>query len=235
MSRRMIIGAIGGDRQRDIGRAFGAAVARAGCILLSGGEAIDSDQIKDATMAGAVAAANAEIVARLVGIVPSHDIKWDDRPYALFLYTGLPHYIRNVINGMTPDALVAFGGSCGTLAEVAFARAAGKDVYFVDALARLRRNFEAHLQRAEGDEFETYFVRPIAAFPQGLGTVGNTRALVALLARTLDQATDTTLSVDALVAHAADRATAQATGFPGLPGDLQSRQRFEQTVQRISG
>jgi len=45
MSRRVIIGAIGGDDQRAIGHAFGGAVAKAGCILLTGGEALVTAQL----------------------------------------------------------------------------------------------------------------------------------------------------------------------------------------------
>ncbi|WP_429226013.1 hypothetical protein [Inquilinus ginsengisoli] len=39
-----------------------------------------------------------------------------------------PHNVRNVINGWTPGIVVAFTGTRGTLAEIAFARAARKPV-----------------------------------------------------------------------------------------------------------
>jgi SLOG cluster4 family len=75
------------------------------------------------------------VAARLVGILPSRTVQWR-RPLArrLFLDTGLPHNVRNAINGLTPDIVIAFGGSQGTLAEIAFAKAASREVIFYAGL-----------------------------------------------------------------------------------------------------
>jgi hypothetical protein len=73
--RRTIIGAIGGDFE-DAGPdalAFGAAVARAGCILLTGGEPSNRREVKSATMQGAV---NSGATARLIGFLPESPLEW---------------------------------------------------------------------------------------------------------------------------------------------------------------
>lgn len=110
--RRIIIGAIGGDGQKEAAVALGKAVAEAGCILLTGGELRDSDEVKDAAMLGAASTRATGSTPRLVGIIPSNIPKWDESvENALFLRTGLEHNFRNVINGLTPDVLIVFGGS----------------------------------------------------------------------------------------------------------------------------
>jgi predicted Rossmann-fold nucleotide-binding protein len=122
--RRLIVGVVGGDDNMRGGEELGREIARRGWILLTGGQLMErslveaTGAVKDAAMLGAVAADDG---ARLAGILPSILIKWR-RPSArrLFLDTGLPHNVRNVINGRTPDVVVAFGCSQGTLAEIAF-------------------------------------------------------------------------------------------------------------------
>jgi predicted Rossmann-fold nucleotide-binding protein len=150
--RQIIIGAFGGDRQKSVGEEFGAAVARAGYILLTGGDIRDCDEIKNATMIGAARSEDQDrkVVARLIGILPDGPREWLHPCHTrLFLKTGLPHYVRNVINGMTPDVIVAFGGGPGTLAEVAFAKAAGKEVIFYGALKRLNRDLRKYFNKPE--------------------------------------------------------------------------------------
>src|ERR1700694_4185391 len=124
--RRLIVGVIGGDKQIRPGEELGRVIAGRGWILLTGGQLLERSvverrgEVKDASMLGAAAAAGEG--AGLVGIIPASPVHWR-RPSArrLFLDTGLPHNIRNVINGRTPNVVAAFGGSQGTLAEVAFA------------------------------------------------------------------------------------------------------------------
>jgi SLOG cluster4 family len=93
---------------------------RRGWILLTGGQVLEraavepTGAVKDASMLGAHAAAGEG--ARLVGILPAKTVRWR-RPSArrLFLDTGLPHNVRNVINGRTPDVVVAFAAARGLL------------------------------------------------------------------------------------------------------------------------
>lgn len=235
MSRRVIVGAIGGDGQKSIGLEFGAAVARAGYILLTGGQVKDSDEIKDAVMVGGEQAEGGDAVARLIGILPGGPIDWDTRlDKRLFLHTGLPHYVRNVINGRTPDVVVVFGGSRGTLAEAAFARAAGKQLFFCGAVARLKSNLEKYFTHASGEDFDTYFRKPLMTYPEAVGTALTAEGLVTLLAQTLERASDSHGSIATLVANAANRIAASTTGFPGLPGEPISKKKFEDIVAQLS-
>jgi predicted Rossmann-fold nucleotide-binding protein len=157
--RRIIVGAIGGDRQKEGALALGKAVAEAGCILLTGGKLLTgqdpgANEVKHAAMIGAVSAKGAGSIARLVGIIPDNrteivpgERNWDESvEKSLFLLTGLPSNLRNLINGVTPDVLVAFGGGRGTLAELAFALAARKKIILWDCAShqRLLSNFRKY-------------------------------------------------------------------------------------------
>lgn len=65
-----------------------------------------------------------------IGLLPGLD-RDDANPYVEFaLPTGLGE-LRNGLVARAADALVAVGGAWGTLAEIAFARAAGKAVFGV--------------------------------------------------------------------------------------------------------
>jgi uncharacterized protein (TIGR00725 family) len=167
--RRIVIGAIGGDRHKDAAIAFGKAVAEQGCILLTGGKLQESDEVKNAAMTGARSAEATGAVARLVGILPSDKDKelWVATSRRLFLDTGLTHNIRNVINGLTPDVLVIFGGGGGTLAEAAFAVAANKPMFFGDLSAsrnRLIKNFRKYFVDGANSErdVDLYLRAPLA-------------------------------------------------------------------------
>ena len=130
MHRRALIGVIGGDKQGETARSLGRAAAAAGVILLTGGGdptdiKLQPDEVKNAVFRGALdAEADGSGVARFVGVLPSGNVRWlRPRPRHCLLETGLQHFERNVINGVTPDVLVVMGGSRGTLAEAAFALA----------------------------------------------------------------------------------------------------------------
>ncbi|SIO02211.1 TIGR00725 family protein [Bradyrhizobium erythrophlei] len=173
-----MIGAIGGDRHQDAAKAFGKAVAEQGCILLTGGRELqESDEVKDAAMIGARSAEITGAVARLVGILPSEKESWVATSRRLFLDTGLKHNIRNVINGLTPDVLVVFGGGGGTLAEAAFAIAASKPIFFGDLPAsrdRLIKNFKKYFVGSKQD-VDLYLGEPLGARPDS----GRDRAFIA--------------------------------------------------------
>jgi hypothetical protein len=67
---------------------------------------------------------------RTIGILPGLD-RSDANPYVeLTIPTGLGE-LRNGLVARAADAVVAVGGAWGTLAEIAFARAAGKPVFGV--------------------------------------------------------------------------------------------------------
>jgi predicted Rossmann-fold nucleotide-binding protein len=149
--RRAIVGVIGGEGQFETSAALGRSIIRRGWILLTGGQVVpralaqQTGEVKESAMLGAAEEASGH--PRLIGILPSSLIRWDYTPGSrrLFLHTGQPHYVRNIINGRTPDAVVAFGGSRGTLAEIAFAKASGKPLFFAkDSISLLSQKLREH-------------------------------------------------------------------------------------------
>ena len=233
--RCLVVGAIGGDRQKELGMAFGTVVAKCGWILLSGGEVADSDEIKNATMLGADGAESEGAVARLVGILPSKSARWRrPSPKRLFLETGLPHNVRNLINGVSPDVVVVFGGSRGTLAEAAFARAAGRPLIFCEALGRLKQNVERYFGAGtDENNSRVYFDEPVKVYPNAFATAQTSAGLLASLRQTLVNASDVA-PAQLIDAVAGNGVMGRTTGFPGLPNMPGSRDRFEAIISEIS-
>jgi hypothetical protein len=250
MERRIIIGAIGGGVEPTaIGdvKAFGGAVAEAGCILLTGGPPPEATghssrvepAVKNVTMLGSVEAAAVRkpaVISRLIGILPSSDVSQSEPPGRLALRTGLDHTQRNAINGLTPDVMVVFGGSTGTLSELGFAAAAGKPIlFFPRSLTMLRQKYDEHT--ADG-EIDRYFQMALRVYPEPAGVRQNVAGLTDLLSKVLAHATDDETDVSALVAQAVSLATGSgppgSTGFPDLPNVASSKERFESAVRRLS-
>lgn len=117
-----IIGVIGGaaptKKEEEAAEAVGGALAEAGGVLVCGG------------MGGVMAAAcrGAKSAGGLtIGILPGTD-RDEANPYVdVPIVTGL-RCARNVIVVRTAQAVIAIGGSYGTLSEVAFALSFGKPV-----------------------------------------------------------------------------------------------------------
>jgi predicted Rossmann-fold nucleotide-binding protein len=253
-SRRIVIGAIGGDKQPDtFDFQLGGAVARAGCILLTGGHPSSCAEVKNAAMQGAILeeAGGQAVVARLIGVIPSPPpADWrgppphrlsvlgsSPEPRKLFLDSEQSHNLRNVINGVTPDVVVAFGGGAGTLSEIAFARAAGRIIFFHKALERLRRNFEKYFGAGASKAYKlTYLSEPLLAYPKIGGKSRTVSELLLLLTQVLHREQDTPDDPDALVSRciAATTQSAGSTGFPGISHNPTSKERFEQLVQEMS-
>ena len=239
--RQLICGVIGGDDNMSRGEEVGREIARRGWILLTGGQVLEravvepTGAVKDAAMLGADAAAGEG--ARLVGIVPANTVRWR-RPSArrLFLDTGLPHNARNVITGRTPDVVVAFGGSQGTLAEIAFAKAAACEVIFYTGLERLRRNFEKYFGKESARTHRaTYFEEPLRTYPEAAESVGTASGLISLLAQTLADGREADCAVITLADYVEAAAYREGrTGFPWLPGDSDSKAKFETIIEEIS-
>jgi hypothetical protein len=242
--RRAIVGVIGGDKQMTTSVALGRMIAQREWILLTGGQVLPKaevelkGEVKDGSMLGA--AEEASSTARLIGILPAKEVRWDHTTGSrrLFLHTGEPHFIRNVINSRTPDVIVAFGGSRGTLAEIAFAKACGQPIMFsAGSLGRLRRSFQDNFgRRTEANENRTkYFERPLEAYPGAAGAAGDACGLIGMLERMLSSACevdDVATAVNAIFGGRTWRD--EKTGFPGLPGDIASKCRFERIVREIS-
>ncbi len=102
----------------DAARIVGAVIARAGAVLVTGG--------LGGVMRAAACGAR-EAGGLTIGIIPS-DRAEDANPYiAIPIVTDLGH-ARNVILVHTAEALVAIGGSYGTLSEIALALKIGVPV-----------------------------------------------------------------------------------------------------------
>ncbi|MBR1214657.1 hypothetical protein [Bradyrhizobium sp. JYMT SZCCT0180] len=241
--RRIVIGAIGGDRHKDAAMVLGKAVAEHGCILLTGGKLRESGEVKDAAMYGASIAEATGAAARLVGILPSEKNKelWVATSRRLFLDTGLEHNVRNVINGLTPDALVVFGGGRGTLAETAFAVAANKPMFFCDLPAsrdRLIKNFSKYFVDGENSstDVDLYLRSPLQAYHDAWKrslSVDDLKSGLDNFLKTAPTAIAPDELVKACIAAAKDAARGP-TGFPGLPDHPETKPLFEAVIKRIS-
>jgi hypothetical protein len=190
-------------------------------------------------------------IARLIGVIPSRlPEDWSGPPpyrlssasrpsetHKLLLDSEQSHNIRNVINGLTPDVVVAFGGGAGTLAEIAFATAAGRAIFFHNAIDRLRKNLETYFgSHAAKINKITYFDEPLSVYPKIVDKSWTTDELLLLLGQVLRREHDINIGADSLVSQCIDtaRKISAVTGFPGIPRKPDSKQQFEQLVQAIS-
>lgn len=237
--RRVVIGAIGGDDQQGPAECFGAALANAGCILLTGGGDKVNQEVKNATVQGMRKAGNGSAL-RHVGVLPSTGpARLERNGSQILLYTGQKHNIRNFINGVTPDAIVVFGGGCGTLAEAAFALAAGRKLYFYGegikgrAVDRLRRNFDKLCQPSNS---ELYLSEPLRTWRPVWGRLKSSAYLLGMLDCQLQLAEQWSASTDELVDRCIldvmKKGHLSATGFPGIPGI--DAKCFEDEISQIS-
>jgi uncharacterized protein (TIGR00725 family) len=101
--------------------AAGRRLAELGAIVVTGGRG----GVMEAASQGAK-----EAGGLTVGILPGLDRSDANAFLDVSLPTGLGE-MRNGLVARSADALVAVGGAWGTLAEIAFARAAGKPVFGV--------------------------------------------------------------------------------------------------------
>jgi uncharacterized protein (TIGR00725 family) len=102
--------------------AVGAALARAGAVVLTGG------------LAGVMAAASrgaAQAGGLTVGLLPGHDRADANQWVTVALATGLGE-LRNGLLIRCADAVIAVGGAYGTLSEVALALKTGVPVVGLD-------------------------------------------------------------------------------------------------------
>lgn len=115
MNKQKIIGVIGagdaGDEDLKLAEAVGEAIARRGYTLLCGG--------MGGVMEAACRGAKSED-GTTIGILPGSS-KHESNSYIDYpIVTGMGHG-RNVIVAGSSDAIIAIGGSFGTLSEIAFA------------------------------------------------------------------------------------------------------------------
>jgi len=132
LGSKIQIGVIGegvcSKRTAALARRVGAAIARAGARLLSGGRG----GVMEAASRGA-----AEAGGLVVGILPGFSRRDANRWVTVPIVTGMDQ-ARNVILVRSCDALIAVGGMYGTLSEIALAIKLGKPVVGLDTW-RLRQ------------------------------------------------------------------------------------------------
>jgi hypothetical protein len=106
------------EKQADLARAVGALIAEQGAIVVCGGRG----GVMEAACKGATSASGITI-----GILPGNKAN-EGNPYlTVALPTGLGE-IRNAIIATAGQAMIAIGGSYGTLSEIALALKAGRRV-----------------------------------------------------------------------------------------------------------
>jgi uncharacterized protein (TIGR00725 family) len=107
--------------QLEQAHAAGRRLAELGAIVVTGGRG----GVMEAACRGAKAGGG-----QTVGILPGLDRSDANEFVDIALPTGLGE-LRNGLVARAAEAVVAVGGAWGTLAEIAFARAAGKPVFGV--------------------------------------------------------------------------------------------------------
>jgi len=132
------------------GEAAGRRLAELGAIVVTGGRG----GVMEAACRGAKAAGGTT-----VGILPGLDRSDANAYLDVALPTGLGE-MRNGLVARSGDALVAIGGAWGTLAEIAFARSAGKAVFGVGSWALGEDGVTAVATGAEAAERAVAAVSP---------------------------------------------------------------------------
>jgi uncharacterized protein (TIGR00725 family) len=139
-----VIGSGAGHEER--AERVGRLLAERGCTVVSGG----LGEVMEAAMRGAKAAGGTTI-----GIVPGESRAAANRWCDHVVVTGIGH-ARNLAVVASGDAVIAVGGSWGTLAEIGFARVLGRRVvvlepgWEVEGVERAATPEEA-VERALGD------------------------------------------------------------------------------------
>lgn len=125
LADRVYVAVIGASRARaqdvEAARDAGRRLAELGAVVVTGGRG----GVMEAACRGAK-----EVGGTTVGLLPGLDRSDANEWVDVALPTGLGE-MRNALVARAADAVVAVGGAWGTLAEIAFARAAGTPVFGV--------------------------------------------------------------------------------------------------------
>jgi hypothetical protein len=137
MKPRYFVSVIGGSRASaadlEIAEAVGRELAKAGAAVVCGG----LGGVMEAVCKGA-----AEAGGLTIGILPGEHRETANAFVHIPIVTGLG-FTRNSIVAKSGQAVIAIGGSYGTLSEIAFARIAGLPVIGIDTWEMSRRGEEA--------------------------------------------------------------------------------------------
>jgi len=132
-----VVGVMGpgaGARPEDLehARALGAGIARAGWVLLTGGQAAG---VMDAASRGASGAGGL-----VVGVLPQDGTEAASPALDLALVTGLGN-ARNAVNVLSSDVVIACGMGPGTASEAALAIKAGRPLVLLGCGAKAEAFF----------------------------------------------------------------------------------------------
>lgn len=143
-NRRLpLIGVIGGEDPTGCARLVGRELAKHECVVLTGGNACHGeDKTKNAALKGTLdAEQHAEGTARYIGVLPDSvggQLSFElISKTQLLIHTKLSSMGRDPINGATPDILICFAGGSGTICELAFGIAVGREAIFHGHTAQL--------------------------------------------------------------------------------------------------
>lgn len=152
---------------RQLANDIGRVIVDNGLILLTGGTApVDPYKamaVKEVAIGGALAgsdrANHAQVTGvfpKVIGVLPKKESErirnqsriapeeWyvlNEGQGILYVLTSLKSAARNVINGSTPDVIIALEGGAGTLTEVGFALYHNRPVIFLNSFEHLGRAF----------------------------------------------------------------------------------------------
>lgn len=138
--RKPVIGVMGGHKAtqatKDMAHELGGLIARRGWVLLTGG--------RNVGVMGASARGAKDAGGIVIGILPGANTKGASPDLDFAIPTGLGH-VRNSINVLASDVIIACPGALGTLNEVTFALMHKKPVILLgidpgSMLDRYRRN-----------------------------------------------------------------------------------------------
>jgi len=238
--RRRIVGVIGGDKEvaPSEARQVGAAIAEAGLILCTGGLPGPGGAVKNLSMCGAVGAVPD---ARTIGFLPTgSSFQRESHPFQLYVQTDLSSTKRNAFTGLTPDAMIVFPGSRGTLTEMAFAWARTTPLWLWRSRDFLRGQHRRHQtpQDYDGTVFDQ-MKDALAILPPDAARAYSVEVLDDALEQALDKAPDADRRpvdlVRAIITRLDGTSTDDETGYPGRRDDPISKRWFESEVLRISG
>lgn len=231
------MGVIGGDQDAADREAFevGHAIVNAGLILCTGGGPFPGRAVKDVSMRGAVTHAGSRVIGFLPDYVSVPEVHQDSH---LFVATGLPSTWRNAFTGLTPDAMVVFGGSRGTLTEMAFAWARGTPVWLWDSRRFLLEKRSMHKANRDGrGSVRDQMSNALTILYANTAETYSVDVLDAALDGALTQAPDAGTNPVNAVRNIVERTgvTRQhPTGYPGRHDSPSSKDWFERSVVRIS-
>jgi uncharacterized protein (TIGR00725 family) len=255
--KRPIFGVVGGtddvsQETCNLAYAVGQCIAYQGFVLLTGGRPNAAEQsVKNYAMNGAIKAGHARNDARVIGVLRGKPPEGkgivdrdDSLPHSkcLYMHTALKD-VRNVINGVTPDVVIALEGGAGTLSEIAFAHYAKTPIVFLASLESLRQNLKV---LAQASKLEKILRAAEAQYP----TLNNRQLIHATALTELQELLGSELAKGNCISSSADEnaggAVEKALGlinsggklayngkFPGIAGHPEIQREAEAELRKI--